>query len=111
MKTNPFAAYAPIPSGHGACREPNHEFAGDAASGGDGGPAAGEFGSVQKRSRFTQLACYAVAIFIVLVFCVFREIEHRRELYRMSRLVSAAEAQQRQWQCCRQSRRCGGSSF
>lgn len=37
-------------------------------------------------------------MFLVVLFFVFREIQHNRELYRMSRLVAAAEAQTRQWQ-------------
>jgi hypothetical protein len=40
----------------------------------------------------------AAAIFLIVVLFVFREIQHNRELYRMSRLVSAAEAQRRQSQ-------------
>lgn len=98
MKNNPFATHAPQTPGNEACDGRKHEPAFEAENGSDCEPPSGEFGSGQKLSRFIQLACYAVAIFIVFVFCVVREIEHSRELYRMSRLVSAAEAQKRQWQ-------------
>jgi hypothetical protein len=37
-------------------------------------------------------------VFLILVFMVFREVKHSRELYRMNQLVIATEAQRRQWQ-------------
>ncbi len=37
-------------------------------------------------------------VFAVLVLFVFREIQHTRELYQMSRMVTAAEKERRLWQ-------------
>ncbi len=47
---------------------------------------------------FVKQAVFASMMFLIVMFFVFREIQHNRELYRMSRLVAAAEAQTRQWQ-------------
>jgi hypothetical protein len=42
--------------------------------------------------------CLAVAVFAMAVFSVVREIQHNRELYRMSQRVAVAETQRRQSQ-------------
>ena len=48
--------------------------------------------------RFINVVCVGTALLLVIVFSVFREIHHNRELYRMSRMVASSEAQARQWQ-------------
>ena len=97
MKKNPFASHASMPKGDEPHAGQNHERASGAANAGDGEPSDGEFASPQKRNRFLQLAGSASVIFLVLVFLVFREIAHNRELYQMSRMVAAAEAQKQFW--------------
>lgn len=57
---------------------------------------AGCFGATSRGRRFLKLICCSSVIFLVLVWFVFREIKHCREVYRMSRLVSLSEAQRRQ---------------
>jgi hypothetical protein len=52
----------------------------------------------QPVSRFVKCAGAATLVFLVLVLFVFREIQHTRELYQLSRLVMAAEAERRLWQ-------------
>ena len=42
-------------------------------------------------------ACSCV-LFLFLLFCVFREVRHSRELFRMNRLVLAADMQRQHWQ-------------
>lgn len=48
--------------------------------------------------RFLKVGAVALIMFAVVLLCVLREIQHTRELYRMSRLVTAVEAERRQWQ-------------
>ncbi len=42
-------------------------------------------------------ACSCV-LFLFLLFCVFREVRHSRELFRMNQLVLAADMQRQHWQ-------------
>lgn len=42
--------------------------------------------------------CIVSILLAVLLLSVFREIQHTRELYKMSRMVTLAEAERRQWQ-------------
>ena len=56
------------------------------------------FRAERTKNRFLRPACILSAVFLVLVMFVFREIDHARQLYRMSRLVAQAEAQTYQWQ-------------
>jgi hypothetical protein len=51
-----------------------------------------------RTKRFARCVCLGSALFLIIVFFVFREMQHYRELYRMSLLVATAEAQTRQWQ-------------
>ena len=97
MKKNPFATHAPKTTGDEPRDGQNHDLASGVAKVGEGLPPDGEFASPQKRNRFLQLAGSASVIFLVLVFLVFREIAHNRELYQMSRMVAAAEAQKQLW--------------
>jgi hypothetical protein len=48
-------------------------------------------------SRFINHLCLGAAIFGALVFSVVREIQHSHELYRMSQVVAASEAQAREF--------------
>lgn len=47
--------------------------------------------------RFLRRVATGTALFLMLVCFIAREITHNRELYRMGRLVAAAEAETRQW--------------
>jgi hypothetical protein len=62
---------------------------GEDQSGADGPPA-------RDSERFLPWVCLALALFAMAVFSVVREIQHNRELYRMSQQVTWAEAQRRQ---------------
>jgi hypothetical protein len=48
--------------------------------------------------RFLCLVGVAAVLFLAIVFSVFREIEHNRELYDLSRKLAATEANARHWQ-------------
>ncbi len=48
--------------------------------------------------RFLNAIGYMTIVFLVLVFSVFREVAHSRELFHMNQLMLAADAQRRHWQ-------------
>ena len=48
--------------------------------------------------RFAIRVGFVVVALALLALFVCREIQHSRELYRMSRLVAAVDAERRQWQ-------------
>ena len=77
---------------------PEGEPASASLSNSDGEHTRGKFGSAQHERRFLKRAGFSSVVFLVLVFCVFREVKHSRELFQMNRLVAVAEAQRRQWQ-------------
>ena len=68
---------------------PDYLDRGEDQSNADGPPA-------RQSQRFLPWVCVALALFAMVVFSVVREIQHNRELYRMSQEVSLAETQRRQ---------------
>jgi hypothetical protein len=52
--------------------------------------------------RFINQVCIFGATFVIVFYAVFREIQHNQELYHMSQMVAAAEAQARE---CREQLR------
>ncbi len=57
-----------------------------------------EPGSALHHQRFIKRASHLSLVFLVLVFSVFREVKHTRELFTISQMVTAADTQRRQWQ-------------
>ena len=45
-----------------------------------------------------KVTAYSCVLFLFLLFCVFREIRHSRELFKMNQLVVAADQQRQHWQ-------------
>ena len=45
-----------------------------------------------------KITVYSCVLFLFVLFCVFREIRHSRELFKMNQLVVAAEQQRQHWQ-------------
>jgi hypothetical protein len=99
MTTNPFNPQAQTP-----VVEPNHnwqyktEFSDEGMTTNNDNPSGMEINPSHPARRFINGVCVASALFLIMVFSVFREIQHNRELYRMSRMVATSEAQMRQWQ-------------
>lgn len=99
MRNNPF-----IPQSRNPIVEQSHprwhgsEPVSEAPENDDFDQSGGKLSPQHRARRFVKWMCLASAVFLIVVFFVFREIQHYRELYRMSRLVAAAEAQTRQWQ-------------
>jgi len=62
----------------------------------DAEPLRAAGGPTSDAERFLPWVCLAIALFAMAVFSVVREIQHSRELYRMSQEVTLAEAQRRQ---------------
>ena len=52
----------------------------------------------ERAGRWMKRICKASVLFGALVLFLFHENQHARELYQMSRMVTAAEAERRQWQ-------------
>ncbi|HEY9174176.1 MAG TPA: hypothetical protein VI136_17985 [Verrucomicrobiae bacterium] len=52
----------------------------------------------ERARRWVKRVCKASVLFLALVLFLFRENQHAREQYLMSRMVTAAEAERRQWQ-------------
>ena len=98
MTTNPFISptWNPILENIGG--QSDGDSASASLSNSDSGRAGGKFGFAQHERRFLKRAGFASVVFLVLVFSVFREVKHSRELFQMNRLVAIAEAQRRQWQ-------------
>ncbi len=62
------------------------------------GPPEGAFASGQRHWRFLNGLGYVTVVFLALVFSVFREVKHSRELFRMNQFIATSDAQRRQWQ-------------
>jgi hypothetical protein len=61
-------------------------------------PAAAEHQARTVESeRFLRRLGVCLGLFLMVVFSVLREIQHNREMYRMSQRVAAAEADSRRW--------------
>ena len=96
MNTNPFAAqnqYArrEIRSGAGTGEFQPAPRSDSAAPEQPPGPG-------QIKYNMFKIAIYLCALFLFAVFCVFREVRHSRELFRMNQLVLAADVQRQHWQ-------------
>ena len=55
-------------------------------------------GSGQITYNMFKITICLCALFLFVVFCVFREVRHSRELFRMNQMVLAADAQRQHWQ-------------
>ena len=99
MTNNPF-----IPQSRNPIVEQNHarwrgsEPVPEALAYDDSDQLGGELLPQNRTKRFARCVFVGSGLFLIIVFFVFREIQHYRELYRMSRLVATAEARTRQWQ-------------
>lgn len=61
-------------------------------------PAAAEHQAhLMESERFLRRLGVCLGLFLMVVFSVLREIQHNREMYRMSQRVAAAEADSRRW--------------
>jgi hypothetical protein len=98
MTTNPFISQAQNPFTANLGGQPEDESTSASLANSDGGHLNEEFGSARHQRRFLNYAGFSSAVFLVLVFSVFREVSHSRELFKMNQLVAAADAQRRQWQ-------------
>ena len=99
MKTNPFATKSrqPIAQATFCPQSPSESESEDpVAEGNEHSPREDE--AERTSGRVVKHACVASIVFLVLVLFVFREIQHTRELYQMSRMISVAEAERRHWQ-------------
>jgi hypothetical protein len=98
MTTNPFIS----PTRNPIVEDIGGQYEGEPAlaslSNSDSERSGGEFGIAQHERRFLKRVGFSSVVFLVLVFSVFREVKHSRELFQINRLVAVAEAQRRQWQ-------------
>lgn len=96
MNTNPFAA-----QNHYARREnPPGAGTGEFRSAPRSDSAAPEQPPAPGQLKYNmfKLTIYLCALFLFVVFCVFREVRHSRELFRINQMVLAADAQRQHWQ-------------
>ena len=98
MTTNPFISQTWNPIAENIGGQSEGEPASASLSNSDSKRSVGEFSFAQHERRFLKRAGFSSVVFLVLVFSVFREVKHSRELFQMNRLVAVAEAQRRQWQ-------------
>jgi len=98
MTTNPFISPTRNPIVEHIGGQSDGESASASLSNSDSEHTGGKFGFAQHEKCFLKRAGFLSAVFLVLVFSVFREVKHSRELFQMNRLVAVAEAQRRQWQ-------------
>jgi hypothetical protein len=98
MSTNPFISQTRNPILENIGGQSECEPASANLSNSDSARTVRKFGSAQHERRFLRRVGFVSLVFLILVFTVFREVKHNRELYRMNQLVVATEAQRRQWQ-------------
>lgn len=98
MTTNPFISQTRNSFAENIGGQSDGESTSANLSDSGSGHANEEFGSAQHQKRFLKRVGYSSVVFLVLVFSVFREVKHSRELFRMNQLVAVADAQRRHWQ-------------
>ena len=97
MNPNPFDSSTSIPQAKNA---PGQFAGGPADAGGSGpvpAPAGGRLAAAADR-RWIKGAVVGTAVFLVLLFIVYREVYHNHRLYEVNRLRAAEELQRREAQ-------------
>lgn len=98
MITNPFISQTRNPFAEEIGNATDGESVPGSAARNDPGHTDVATRPAQFQKRFFKFIGCLLMIFVVLVFSVFREVKHSRELFHMNQLLAAAEAEKRQWQ-------------
>jgi hypothetical protein len=98
MNLNPFSSSAWNPTEENLDTHPAGASASANVDHWDRGRTDEEIGFARRPWRFLHGIGYLIVVFLALVFSVFREVKHSRELYQMNQLIATADAQRRQWQ-------------